>query len=130
MPDLTNDRLKYVVELSIVPGYAGTITATNKQQNFTSELRRMPALNLVVGMTEAYPSSEAPIVKVVSRFYKKYEKKIISELSSRWSEGMPVLFEYVNYIWDELIDQLFGASKNLHFDFNTNDEFQAAYDES
>ena len=28
------------------------------------------------------------------------------DLESRWNEGCPVLFDYVNYMWDEVIDQL------------------------
>ena len=99
-----NQAIKAVVELSIVPNVAYKIFAKNLTKGYTTELRRLPALNLTIAVTEAYPSNEAPHILVESDFYLKYEQVIVKELQSRWSEGCPVMFDFVNYVWDEMVD--------------------------
>jgi len=101
-----NDAIITVLELSIVPNYSGKIYAKNNCKGYTTELRRLPALELLIGITKAYPSVEPPYIKVQSHFYTKFANKIEEDLNSRWSEGCPVLFDYVNYIWDEMVDSL------------------------
>ena len=64
-----DDVIKTVLQLSIVPNYTGKIYAKNNCKGYTTELRRLPALELMIGVTKAYPSIEAPYIKVQSRFY-------------------------------------------------------------
>jgi hypothetical protein len=47
-----------------VPNYSGKIIAKNNSKGYTTELRRLPALELMIGITKAYPSLEAPYIKV------------------------------------------------------------------
>jgi hypothetical protein len=101
-----NEAIKAIVELSIVPNVAGKIYAKNIQKCYTTELRRLPALELTIVITEAYPSTQPPEIHVESDFYLKFEQQIVDELKSRWSEGYPILFDYVNYVWDEIVDSL------------------------
>ena len=58
--DHPNQAIKSVVELSIVPNVSGKIYAKNLQKGYTTELRRLPALELTIVVTEAYPSTQAP----------------------------------------------------------------------
>lgn len=55
-----NDAIKAIVELSIVPNVTGKIYAKNLQKGYTTELRRLPALELTIVITEAYPSTQPP----------------------------------------------------------------------
>lgn len=108
---LQRDNLKQVIELSIVPNVECKILAKNCAKNFTSELRRLPAFELVIALTEAYPSNQPPEILVKSEFYRKYETEIVEKLKELWSEGCPVIFSCVNFIWDEMIDSLQMVNK-------------------
>lgn len=120
-----NQAIKAIVELSIVPNVACKIFAKNIIKGYTTELRRLPALNLTIAVTEAYPSIEAPHILIESDFYLKHEQSIVRELQSRWSEGCPVMFDYVNYVWDEMVDQLQLSTKSgsINLEYPSEAEF-------
>ena len=121
----TNDHIVNIVQLSLVPNFAGKIVAHNVSRGYQTELRRLPALDLWVAVTDAYPTVQAPEIRIASPFYKKYESQILDELNARWSEGMPVLYEFANYIWDEMVDQLGLASgKTIKLDFPAEEDFK------
>lgn len=125
------ENIKQLIELSIVPNVSGKIYARNCSKGFTTELRNLPALELLIAVTEAYPSAQPPDILVQSEFYLKYETQIVEELKSRWSEGCPVLFDYVNYVWDELVDALqLVKNKDINLECKTDEAFQKVFDAS
>ena len=57
-----------------MPNISGKIYAKNLQKGYSTELRRLPALEMTVAITEAYPSAQPPEIHISSDFYLKYEQ--------------------------------------------------------
>ena len=64
-------------------------------------------MKLRIGLDNGYPCTSAPKVEVLSKFYKKYEEKIIEALISKWSPESMVLYEWYNFCEIELFDEIF-----------------------
>jgi hypothetical protein len=87
------------LQLSLVPNFEGKITARNVTKGVDVEMRRLPPLELKFSLTTAYPSAEAPHVKVLSQFYAPYESLVQDLLKERWYEGnMGVLYDYIQFV--------------------------------
>ncbi len=73
----------------------------------------------------AYPSESAPLVLVETQFYQQFRDKILKELKFRWTEGCPVLFDYVNFIWDEMVDGLglTNGKQDVCLEYTTDSQF-------
>ena len=54
--DEVNSVVKKLFKLSIVPNFESKITAIDKVKNIHVELRKLPALELVLGLTQSYPA--------------------------------------------------------------------------
>jgi hypothetical protein len=85
--------------LSIVPNSDQKLSLVDKSKGLSIELRKFPALTLLINLTSAYPSKQAPLFQIVqSPFYKIFDKQIILGLGERWAEGNPCLYDCFCYI--------------------------------
>ena len=110
-----------------MPSNLGKITAKNVSKQFTEELRCLPACELTIALTEAYPSVQAPEILVESLFYQEYQEKLVDELKSRWCEGAPILYAFFDFIQNEIVDflELADPKGNIHLHYSTDSEFQS-----
>jgi hypothetical protein len=92
-----------MLQLSLVPNFDGRIFARNVTKDTDVEVMRLPPFELKVFLPRGYPSAKAPVVKILSQFYTPYQSLVSSMLRERWSEGSPVLYDYVQFIQDDLV---------------------------
>lgn len=59
----------HVLNLSIVPEFDGKIHAKEVVRNTQLEFRKLPAVELSIVLTKAYPSHRAPLMALRGDFY-------------------------------------------------------------
>ena len=67
----------------------------------------MPLIKLKIGLDNGYPFQSAPKVEIMSKFYKKYEEKIIEALVSRWSPEAMVLYDWYSFSETDVVNEVF-----------------------
>ena len=71
--------LTNLVKLSIVPNFESKIICYDEIKKLSVELRKLPAVDLIVGLTQAYPSNQKPIVSISpnSVFYTEFHETVL-----------------------------------------------------
>lgn len=109
--------IKFLVRLSIVPKIEeGKVVFLFNDIVMKNEvlMRALPPVDLLIAVNSSYPSQCPPMFVQVTSFYKKWqtrmEKFLIERLNEKWSEEMPVLYEYAIYIQDEFLEAYFNEN--------------------
>lgn len=94
----SNDKIHSLVHLSIVPHFENKIIAHDKVKNNQIEFRKLPSVEVTVALTQGYPSIQKPIMMQTNPIYAAQNDLILEELSNRWSEDVPILYDMVCFI--------------------------------
>lgn len=73
------------------------------------ELRCLPAIDVYILLTSAYPSSSSPLFLMTTPFYEPFKNFLYEKLNEKWTEDMFVLYECVYFIQDEFLNQFFDS---------------------
>lgn len=97
-----------MLKLSIVPNFDNRVFALDTVKHITVELRKLPALELIVSLSEGYPSSARPSIALklfdhpdgehVPSFYAQFRAHVMQSLADRWEQDVLCLYEYYCYI--------------------------------
>lgn len=114
---LQDNDIRFLVRLSIVPKIEeGKVVFLFNDIVMKNEvlMRALPPVDLLIAVNSSYPSQSPPMFAQVTSFYKKWqtrmEKFLIDQLNEKWSEEMPVLYEYAIYIQDEFLEAFFNEN--------------------
>lgn len=65
-------------------------------------MQALPPVELVIALNSGYPSKTAPMFVLTTPFYNKWqvqmENFLKAQLSQKWTEEMPVLYELAIFI--------------------------------
>ncbi len=98
----------------------------------------MPIIELYVVVPNFYPSNGKPLFFMSTPFYKPFRPILNEKLNEKWNPDNLVLYEFVCFLQDELINSYFEESQTQDFQvnaqgkieikFNSSSDFQKNYD--
>jgi len=91
-----------------VPNFDGKIHAKDKVRGTQMEFRSLPAIELSIVLTKAYPSHRAPLIALRGDFYQKFKATLLGKLGEVWMQECPAIYEMICMIQDEIVPTLFA----------------------
>ncbi len=99
-----------VFKLSLIPNCNKKFVLIDAAKDITIELKCLPAIDIIVAIPKAYPSSVGPLFFVDAPFYEPFKKFPYEQLNQKWQENSMVIYEVIIYIQDELLNAFFEES--------------------
>ena len=119
-PDITADliettdatersKLSKLIKLSLIPTSEAKFLVIDEAKDIKIEFRCLPALDLIILLSQGYPSSSPPLFYLADTtscelFYEPMRNFLYERLNEKWQEDSMVIYECNNMVQTELID--------------------------
>lgn len=137
-PDQIN-MVNTVLKLSLIPNCSKKFSIVDAPKDIHVELRCLPAIEVIIVIPDIYPSHGRPLLLLATQFYEPFKNILYENLNEKWYETL-VLYEYVCFIQDELLNSYFDSDckiqlqvndkGNVEIKYNSSAEFQKIFDET
>ena len=92
------DTISQIVKLSLIPNSQKKFVIVDGAKDIKVELRKLPALELVIMVPMYYPSSGKPLLKMETEFYERFRDHLYEKIDEKWTEDMLVMYDMVCFI--------------------------------